>query len=184
MGSNRTRRRFLELVGAGAAVGLAGCTGEQSTGAATGTTVTESETETATDTATTTETETTDETTSEPEDPTMSTVFHFAKPPEEQNHAVANVANLLADESTDVEEVVLVANGKGIYLLTEGESNQAEKVRELISKGVSFRVCENSMEALDVSESDLIAGVETVPAGVGELTKLQARDGYAYIETP
>ncbi|WP_435333688.1 DsrE family protein [Haloarchaeobius sp. TZWWS8] len=179
MGSNRTRRRFLELLGAGSAVALAGCTGDSSSES-----TNTSATDQATGTEAATDTETTEETTSEPEEKTMSTVFHFAKPPEEQNHAVANVANLLADESTEVENVVLVANGRGIFLLSKEHSEQTEKVKELISKGVSFRACENSMEALQVSEDALIDGVETVPAGVGELTKLQARDGYAYIETP
>lgn len=173
---SRSRRRFLELAGVGTGLVVAGCTGS-----------TDGSTETATSpTATDATTQRPEETeTNTPEsEPTMSTVFHFASDVDEQNHAVANVANLLADESTDVENVVLVANGRGIKLLTQEESDQAERVRELIEKGVSFRACENSMEALDVDESELIDGVETVPAGVGELTKLQVRDDYAYIETP
>ena len=40
------------------------------------------------------------------------------------------------------------------------------------------------MAAFDMDESDLVEGVETVPAGVGELTKLQAKENFAYIETP
>jgi intracellular sulfur oxidation DsrE/DsrF family protein len=173
---SRSRRRFLELAGVGTGLVVAGCTGstEGSTETATSPTATD---------ATTQQPEETETNTPKPE-PTMSTVFHFSSDVDEQNHAVANVANLLADESTDVENVVLVANGRGIKLLTQEGSDEAERVRELIDQGVSFRACENSMEALDVDESDLIDGVETVPAGVGELTKLQARDNYAYIETP
>ncbi|WP_267640751.1 DsrE family protein [Haloarchaeobius amylolyticus] len=181
MGSNRTRRQLLGVVGTGATLLLAGCTdaGLVGTEPPTGT-----RTATGTDAATETPTETTEETTAEPEEPAMSTVFHFSKPPEEQRHAVANVANLLADDTTPVDQTVLVANGKGIYLLTETDSQYPEKVRELAEQGVSFRACQNSMAALDVAESDLLDVVETVPAGVGELTKLQAREGFAYIETP
>lgn len=175
---SRSRRRFLELAGVGTGLVVAGCTGASESSTDTPTTPDESKTETPPPTPAETETST-----PEPE-PTMSTVFHFAQGIDEQNHAVANVANLLADDSTDVENVVLVANGAGIKLLTEEESDQADRVRELLDEGVSFRACENSMDALDVSESDLIEGVETVPAGVGELTKLQVRDDYAYIETP
>lgn len=175
---NRSRRRFLELTGVGTGLLMAGCTGstDESTS-----TLTSAEASTETPLPTTAaETETN---TPEPE-PTMSTVFHFSKGIDSQKHAVANVANLLGDESTEVENIVLVANGKGIKLLSAEESDQADRVRKLIEKGVSFRACENSMASLDVSTSDLIEGVETVPAGVGELTKLQARDNYAYIETP
>lgn len=114
----------------------------------------------------------------------MSTVFHFSSSPDEQHHALANVANLLADDSIDVETVVLVANGRGVELLTTSGSEHPDRVRSLLAAGVSFRACRNSMDALDVSERDLVDGVETVPSGVGELTKLQAREGYAYIETP
>ncbi|SFL14084.1 hypothetical protein SAMN04487950_2690 [Halogranum rubrum] len=175
---SRSRRRFLELAGVGTGLVVAGCTGSSESSTDTPTPPDESGTETPPPTSAETETET-----STPE-PTMSTVFHFAQGIDEQNHAVANVANLLADDSTDVENVVLVANGAGIKLLVEEESDQADRVRELLDEGVSFRACENSMDALDVSEADLIEGVETVPAGVGELTKLQVRDDYAYIETP
>lgn len=177
---SRSRRRFLELAGVGTGLVVAGCTGTSESSTDTPTPPDESGTETPPPTPAETETETS---TPEPE-PTMSTVFHFAQGIDEQNHAVANVANLLADDSTDVENVVLVANGKGIKLLVEEESDQGDRVRELLDEGVSFRACENSMDALDVSESELIEGVETVPAGVGELTKLQVRDDYAYIETP
>lgn len=114
----------------------------------------------------------------------MSTVFHFAKEGESnQRHALANVANLLADDTTPTEDVVLVANGRGVAVLVEGTSAYPEKVSSLVDDGVSFRACENSLEAQGISKTDLLPGVETVPAGVGELTKLQT-DGYAYIETP
>ncbi|MFB6136622.1 MAG: DsrE family protein [Halobacteriaceae archaeon] len=181
MDDEHQRRTFLRWSGGVAAAGLAGCT-DAPEGSGGGTTTEKSPT-TATSTAeTTTETTETTETTTAP--PQMSTVFHFAGSTGQQKHAVANVANLLGDPSTDVENVVLVANGRGIKLLAESTSEQVDRVRSLAEDGVSFRACENSMEAFGLSESDLIAGVETVPAGVGELTKLQARDGYAYIETP
>ncbi|WP_458208481.1 DsrE family protein [Haladaptatus sp. NG-SE-30] len=171
-----SRRRFLQLAGAGTAVALAGCTGESS-GTPGTTTGTDTETETET------ETTTSQETTTETQETTMSTVFHYSSGKDHQKHAVANVANLLDDDSTDVETVALVANGQGIRLVMAGESTVADKVTALAKRGVEFKACQNSMEAFNFSTGDLLAGVETVPAGVGELTKLQA-DGYAYIKTP
>lgn len=179
MREQKTRRRFLTLAGVGAGTVLTGCLGSGS----------ESEndtTETATTQPQTTETESTTEeetTTDEPESESMSTVFHFSSADESsQKHATANVKNLI-ETDLNVENVVLVANGRGIYMLTNEQSTVVSAVASLIDDGASFRVCENSMSALGVEESDLVDGVETVPAGVGELTKLQS-NGYAYIETP
>lgn len=170
MGSESSRRRFLALAGVGAGLSLAGCTESRAS---------PETTDDATQSATESQTERTTSTTTP-----MSTVFHFSARPETQHHAVANVTNLLADDSTPVENVVLVATGEGIKLLESEGSRVPQKVRDLLDRGAAFRACENSMDAFGLSASDLIDGVETVPAGVGELTKLQARDGYAYIETP
>jgi hypothetical protein len=180
MSEQRTRRRFLTVAGVGAGTFLTGCLG--GSGDDPGTDAPQTTSEATTQTQTSTETETETETTPDEPEP-MSTVFHFSSPDESsQEHAVANVANLLATD-LNMEAVVLVANGKGIRMLTTEQSAVADDVESLIEKGASFRACENSMSALGISESDLIDGVETVPAGVGELTTLQA-DGFAYIETP
>ncbi|MGM0592262.1 MAG: DsrE family protein [Halobacteriota archaeon] len=184
---SRSRRQFLGFLGIGVGTALGGCAGGSDSPAESAST--QRGTDTPTDESGTTTDgpeSTTDkqEPTTEDPDPTMSTVFHFSKGVSEQNHAVANVANLLADETVDLESVVLVANGRGILLLTTDDSDLVDEVASLIDDGVSFRVCENSMEKLDVGESDLVDGVETVPSGVGELTKLQVRDDFAYIETP
>lgn len=95
---------------------------------------------------------------------------------ENNRDALANVENLLADASTGVEDVVLVANGQGVELLSASTSEHP-RVASLVWDGVSFRACRNSMESRDVTESDLVEGVV-------ELTALQAREGYANIKTP
>lgn len=172
-----SRRRFLELAGAGTAVALAGCSSAPSDAEGADTATTETETTEAT-------TETDDETTEDaPNDITMSSVFHFSEGDDHQKHAVANVANLLNDDSTDTETIALVANGVGVKLLST-DSTQAETVKSLAKKGVKFKACHNSMNKLNYTKEDLLEGVEVVPAGVGELTKLQAKEGYAYIKTP
>lgn len=177
MDVENTRRRFLELAGVGTGLVLAGCSGEAGSGstATDATEASETETETESPAETRTQTATPD---------TMNTVFHFSESGESnQKHALNNVANLLSTDMVEMENTVLVANGAGIYLLSAERSNFPDRVRSLLEEGASFRACANSMEALDVAESDLIDGVEAVPAGVGELTRLQA-EGYAYIETP
>jgi intracellular sulfur oxidation DsrE/DsrF family protein len=182
MDGENTRRRFLRLAGVGTGLVLAGCSENSASGSTTADAPTDAPTTAATTAA---ETETETETQTRTEAPSkMSTVFHFSESgASNQEHALANVANLLATDMVEMENTVLVANGKGIYLLTRAESAAPDSVRSLIDEGASFRACSNSMDALDVSEDELIDGVEVVPAGVGELTRLQA-EGYAYIETP
>ena len=173
--SDSDRRRFLAFAGTTAVVAASGCLGG-SADANHPTTATE------TSAANTTSETTTEE---EPTDPSMSTVFHFSDTQSAQKHAVANVANLLNDDSVSLGDVGLVANGSGIRLLVEGESAKADDVRALIDRGVTFYACHNSMEAFGFTESDLIASeIEVVPAGVGALAKLQAKENYAYIKTP
>lgn len=108
----------------------------------------------------------------------MQTVFHHAQ----REHAeaiLANVENLLDDDSVDVEDVALVANANGVYTLT-GNAGQSDYVTELADEGVRFVACANSLRTRDIDESELAEGVETAPAGVGELTRLQDA-GYAYV---
>jgi intracellular sulfur oxidation DsrE/DsrF family protein len=169
-----TRRTFLTLGGAVGLTSLAGCTGafadEDSPTAKESSSETDSDTTTATESPTATPT------------PGLRTVFHFAGDPAAHDHALANVENLLGDDSVTMASVVVVVNGKGLLLATE-ESEYPERVASLVDRGVSVRACRNSMDALDVDEADLLPGVETVPAGVGELSRLQG-DGFGYIRTP
>jgi len=46
--------------------------------------------------------------------------------------------------------------------------------------GVEFRVCHNSMHALNVSADDLYPNMKVIPAGILQLIKMQMQ-GYTYI---
>lgn len=110
----------------------------------------------------------------------MQTVFHHARRGE-AGHVLANVENLLGDDTVSIEDVAVVANADGVYALTE-DAEHADRIRELVEDhGVRFVACRNSMNLRDIEASSLASGVETVPAGVGELTRLQHR-GYAYVK--
>ncbi|XVH31041.1 DsrE family protein [Haloferacaceae archaeon DSL9] len=178
-----TRRRFLGLAGVGTGLALAGCLGDEASGTPTdGNASADDDSNGSDDADADTDDEATDDQTTST---TMSTVFHFTSGGESnQRRAISNISNLLADETTDLDELVVVVNAAGIDLLVDESSTQRDEVVDLIDEGVSFRLCENTMESRELTDDDLIDGVETVPAGVGELTKLQARDGFAYIKTP
>ncbi|WP_458188508.1 DsrE family protein [Haladaptatus sp. NG-WS-4] len=109
----------------------------------------------------------------------MNTVFHVSTP-DAAELTVPKVENLLADETLDLESVaVLFDSGEAIATL-ERDSDVTADVRTLISRNVEYKVCSNAIRNPAVDESNLVSGVEVVSSGVGELTRLQARD-YAYI---
>lgn len=111
----------------------------------------------------------------------MKAVFHHSSGDAEMHaQVVNNVANLLDDETVELEAVALVANSGGLGLLL-ADSAQRQQVETLQERGVVFNQCENTLVGTDTDESDLIDGVEVVSSGVGELTRLQT-EGYAYIK--
>lgn len=111
----------------------------------------------------------------------MRVVFHHSNDDSElHDRVVGNIANILDDETINLKAVALVANSGGLNLLLE-DSPQREQVTELQQRGVQFKQCSNTIRGTDVTEADLIDGVELVSSGVGELSRLQA-DGYAYLK--
>ncbi|MDS0299095.1 DsrE family protein [Halogeometricum sp. S1BR25-6] len=112
----------------------------------------------------------------------MKTVFHLTSGDvDDWRRALGNVTNLLDDGTVEVEETVLLVNGDAIHLFAEG-SPLAEDVRAL-GDDVRCLGCSNSLTGRDIPESKLLANVDSVPSGVGELTRLQS-DGYAYLKVP
>lgn len=110
----------------------------------------------------------------------MQVVFHHARR-EQAESALANVENLLAYDTEHVETVAVVANGDAVHTLIEG-SEHADRVRGLAeADGVEFLACANSLDSRDIADDDLLTGVDTVPAGVGEVARLQ-HEGYAYVK--
>ena len=110
----------------------------------------------------------------------METVVHLiAESTKERETALAVAENLLRDESGRIDTVTIVVQGPAIEAV-ESEADAAEDVRGLIEAGVRVVACENTMEHAQLSASDLVDGVETVPAGAVEVTQLQ-HDGFAYI---
>ena len=113
----------------------------------------------------------------------IKTVYHL---PDEKLATLAmnNVNNHLASDPGV--RIVVVALSTGVRAFTFGAQDAggrpyAEWVDQLTAKGVEFRICQNSMNALKVTKKDLIDKVQVVPSGVAEIARLQAREGYVYI---
>ncbi|WP_324778889.1 DsrE family protein [Thiobacillus sedimenti] len=84
-------------------------------------------------------------------------------------------------------KVVVVAHGKGIdFLLNDakdGKGNAYEpEVAALKARGVSFRVCHNTLQSRHLNDDAVIMEAEVVPSGVAEVARLQAKEGYVYIK--
>jgi intracellular sulfur oxidation DsrE/DsrF family protein len=80
----------------------------------------------------------------------------------------------------------VVALSTGVRAFTFGAQDAggrpyADWVEQLSAKGVQFRICQNSMNALRLTQKDLIDKVEIVPSGVAEIARLQAKEGFVYI---
>jgi len=109
---------------------------------------------------------------------------------------VLNVKNIVADytenyamESGKDFKVVVVGYGAGArwllsddaYMLNFGVENPSDDiVATLLSTGVKVFMCQNTMKGNGWVSSDLIPGVEMVPAGVTAVIDFQNRD-FTYI---
>ena len=113
----------------------------------------------------------------------VKTVYHL---PDDRLATLAmnNVSNhLSADPSA---RIIVVALSTGVRVFTFGAQDAggrpyADWVEQLSAKGVDFRICQNSMNALKLTQKDLIEKVSIVPSGVAEIARLQAKEGFVYI---
>jgi uncharacterized protein len=113
----------------------------------------------------------------------IKTVYHL---PDERLATLAmnNISNHLAADPGV--RIVVVALSNGVRAFTFGAQDAggrpyAEWVDQLSATGVEFRICQNSMNALRLTQKDLIDKVSVVPSGVAEIARLQAREGFVYI---
>lgn len=116
-------------------------------------------------------------------DEPVKAVYHV---PDDQNAMLAmmNASNHLASDPTA--KIVVVALSRGVKAFVFGAQDATGKpyadwVEQLTARGVEFRMCQNTMNALKIQKSDLVDKVQIVPSGVAEIARLQAREGYVYI---
>ncbi|UTF55647.1 DsrE family protein [Natronosalvus rutilus] len=110
----------------------------------------------------------------------MQTVIHLISGDEgEQETALAIARNILDDETGSIDDVAVVVQAGAVEAIQTGQESE-KQVQALLDDGVSFKACSNTLEMMDLDESDLVTGVETVPEGAVEVTRLQT-EGYAYM---
>ena len=99
--------------------------------------------------------------------------------------ALRNIQNHL-NAAPDA-QIVVVTHGKGIDFLLSGAADKNGNpydvtVQNLKSKGVDFRVCNNTLVGRKLDPKSVIPEATIVPSGVAEIGKLQAKEGYVYLK--
>jgi len=117
-------------------------------------------------------------------DTPVKVVYHMSEGIPQASRAINNIRNHLAADPTV--KIVVVTHGLGIDFLLDGAVNQMEQpfagaVADLASKGVEFRVCNNTLVSRKIDAAKLMMEAKVVPSGVAETAKLQAREGFVYL---
>jgi intracellular sulfur oxidation DsrE/DsrF family protein len=84
-------------------------------------------------------------------------------------------------------KIVVVTHGPGInFLLQDAKDAQGRDfsgtIGDLSSKGVEFRVCNNTLTSRNISPDKVAMEAKIVPSGVAEVARLQAQEGYVYLK--
>jgi len=112
-------------------------------------------------------------------------VYHVDAGIGQATEALRNIRNQLeADPDT---RIVVVAIGKGVDFLVGGAMTDGGypfdlSIQELQAQGVRFEACGNTLRTRGIDPKQLAEGVVVVPAGMAEIARLEAREGYAYIK--
>jgi intracellular sulfur oxidation DsrE/DsrF family protein len=110
-------------------------------------------------------------------------VYHMADGIEQASRGLANIRNELRQDPNT--HITVVALGDGIQFLLKGTKERNGKLFEpavaaLAEQGVEFRICNNTLTAHNVPLTDVLPQAKVVPAGVVEVVRLQAKEGYVY----
>ena len=117
-------------------------------------------------------------------DDVIKTVYHMSEGIPQASRAMNNIRNHLAADPKA--KIVVATHGLGIDFLLEGATNQMEQpfagaISDLASKGVEFRVCNNTLVSRKIDAAKVAMEAKIVPSGVAEVARLQAREGFVYL---
>lgn len=111
-------------------------------------------------------------------------VYHLTMGIDEAQRGMGNIRNHLAADPSA--KIVVVGNGNGIEFMLDGAKDRNGNpfdatIQDLKSKGVEFRLCNNTLVTRKIDKSKVIPDVTIVPSGVAEAARLQAREGFVYL---
>jgi intracellular sulfur oxidation DsrE/DsrF family protein len=111
-------------------------------------------------------------------------VYHLNSGLPQATNGLRNIRNHL--EVNPKAQIVVVAHAQGVDYLMKGKKdangNPYETiVTDLKSQGVRFDVCQITLRNRKLKKEQFIDEATYVPSGVAEITRLQQREGFAYL---
>jgi intracellular sulfur oxidation DsrE/DsrF family protein len=111
--------------------------------------------------------------------------YHVNSGVESAAAILGNVRNHLNADATA--KIVVVTHGAGIDFLLDGAKDSKGRefsgmVSDLSSKGVQFRVCNNTLTSRNIDASKVSMEAKIVPSGVSEIARLQAKESFVYLK--
>jgi uncharacterized protein len=111
-------------------------------------------------------------------------VYHVNDSKVQAANALRNIGNHL--EVNPQAKIVVVTHAGGVDFLFDGAKDANGNpynipVERLKGKGVQFDVCDITLRNRKLTRSRFIPEASFVPSGVAEITRLQQREGYAYL---
>jgi hypothetical protein len=108
-------------------------------------------------------------------------IFDMSTRDSTSQQALIREAALIAKENPAA-KLEVVIYGQGLPLVVKAQSSQAKAIDDLIAgKNVSFKVCAFTMKRNNLTETDLLPGVQVVPDGIYEIISKQ-HEGWGYIK--
>ncbi|MGY0197270.1 DsrE family protein [Leptothrix sp. BB-4] len=110
-------------------------------------------------------------------------VYHIADAAAQALGGLRNVKNHLDTDPSA--KITVVTHGLGVDFLMQDAMDRNGNpyeiaVQQLVARGVTFEVCEITLQNRNLKRSQFIAEAGFTPSGVVRLAKLQ-KQGYAYI---
>ena len=111
-------------------------------------------------------------------------VYHVNNSKAQAVGALRNIGNHL--EVNPKAKIVVVTHAGGVDFLFDGAKDANGnpyniRVEQLKAKGVQFDVCQITLRNRKLGKDKFIPEASFVPSGVAEITRLQQREGYAYL---
>jgi len=112
-------------------------------------------------------------------------VYHLNEGLPQASNGLRNINNHL--EVNPAAKIIVVTHAQGVdFLMKDAKDRNGNKYEDLVeqlrNRGVQFDVCEITLRNRKLTKDQFIADVAFVPSGVAEITRLQQKEGYAYLK--
>ncbi|HEY8067923.1 MAG TPA: DsrE family protein [Burkholderiales bacterium] len=112
-------------------------------------------------------------------------VYHLSEGLAQATNGLRNINNHL--EVNPGAKIIVVSHALGVDFMMKGAKDKngnkyEDLVEQLVQRGVQFDVCEITLRNRKLTKDQFISYATFVPSGVAEITRLQQREGFAYLK--